>query len=62
VTAPLPMFDGAATGTVGSASANESTIDALEFEGTITAGAFTIGRPAIYYQGGGGNLKVDARL
>jgi hypothetical protein len=57
----LPVFDGAATSTVTSIAANYSTVDVLEFDGAGSAG-LTANRIGAVYQGGGGNLNVDARL
>jgi hypothetical protein len=61
MTSPLPVYEGNVVTTINSIGANECTATALEFEAT-SAAAMTAGRPAMVYQGGGGNLNVDARL
>jgi len=58
--AGVPIFDGTAVSTVTGIS-NYSTTTVLEFDGSGATG-MTVGRPAIIYQGAGGNLYVSAEL
>lgn len=59
--AALPVFDGTTPTTLTSISISYSTADTLEFDGPVAV-ALTLGRPAIVYQGAGGNLAVSADL
>jgi hypothetical protein len=60
ITSPLPAYDGTTLTTV-TISSNNVTTTVLEFDGTLAA-ALTVGRPAMVYQQGGGNINVNARL
>lgn len=60
ITSPVNMFDGTTNTTMSAVITNWSTIDVLEFDGTL---AVTVaGRPIVLSQGGAGNINVDARL
>jgi len=61
ISAALPIYDGVTVTTITSIGSNFTTTTVVEFEAN-TAAAFGGGRPAMVYQGAGGNLNVDARL
>jgi hypothetical protein len=62
MTAALPIFDGNTTTTIASVGGNaDCTTTVLEFD-AVAAAVQLNGRPAMVYQGSGGNINVDARL
>jgi hypothetical protein len=61
IVASLPVWDGVTTTTVTGVNTNYCTTTAFEADFT-TAAALATWRPALFYQGAGGNIVVDARL
>lgn len=59
---PCSVFDGSATGTVSSISAQYSDTMTAEMDLTCAGAAFTIGRAAALYQSAGEYIDFDARI
>jgi len=58
----LSLFDGSTTGTITALGTQYNTPTSLELDAVVATGTFTVGRPALVFNNGGGGLWLSAEL